>query len=374
MKNMRKLFYLITACFVLIYISCKDKHEECDDFKLDRGVNISHWLSQSNVRGKARADYFTEKDVAYIASEGFDHLRIPIDEEQMFFEDGEKDTEAFALLHDALTWCRKYNLRAVVDLHILRSHYFNADVKPLFTEVKAQEAFYECWRKISSELHTYSNGWVAYELMNEPVADKSEDWNRLLNRCIEVIRELEPDRTLIVGSNLWQSYKTVKDLELPENDKNIIISFHYYHPFLFTHYKASWTPEVEYAGAVHYPGNVVLPEDLALLSPEIAGKYESWTHEIYNKDVFAENFEEVLQVARLHGLKVYCGEYGCINSSPVPDRIRWWRDINEVFTSKGIARAVWDYKGGFGIIKQGRPDRDMIDALMGICQTEKKKE
>ena len=67
MKNMRKLFYLITACFVLICISCKDKHEECDDFKLDRGVNISHWLSQSNVRGKARADYFTEKDVAYIA-------------------------------------------------------------------------------------------------------------------------------------------------------------------------------------------------------------------------------------------------------------------------------------------------------------------
>ena len=339
MKNMRKLFYLITACFVLICISCKDKHEECDDFKLDRGVNISHWLSQSNVRGKARADYFTEKDVAYIASEGFDHLRIPIDEEQMFFEDGEKDTEAFALLHDALTWCRKYNLRAVVDLHILRSHYFNADVKPLFTEVKAQEAFYECWRKISSELHTYSNGWVAYELMNEPVADKSEDWNHILNKCIETIRG--------------------------------IISFHYYHPFLFTHYKASWTPEVEYTGAVHYPGNVVLPEDLALLSPEIAGKYESWTHEIYNKDVFAENFEEVLQVARLHGLKVYCGEYGCINSSPVPDRIRWWRDINEVFTSKGIARAVWDYKGGFGIIKQGVPDRDMIDALMGVGQTDK---
>lgn len=374
MKNMRKLVYLIATCVMLIGISCKDKHEECDDFKFDRGINISHWLSQSNVRGKARADYFTEKDVAYIASVGFDHLRIPIDEEQMFFEDGEKDTEAFALLHDALGWCRKYNLRTVVDLHILRSHYFNADVKPLFTDVKAQEAFYGCWRKISSELHTYSNGWVAYELMNEPVADKPDDWNRLFNRCIEVIRELEPNRTLIVGSNLWQSYKTVKDLELPENDKNIIISFHYYHPFLFTHYQAAWTPEAEYTGNVHYPGSVVLPEDLVSLSPDIANKYESWTHEIYNKDVFAENFEEVLQIARSHGLKVYCGEYGCINSSPVPDRIRWWRDINEVFTSKGIARAVWDYKGGFGIIKQGLPDREMIDALMGMEDNDKRKE
>lgn len=374
MKNMRKLFYLIAACVMLIGVSCKDKYEECDGFKLARGVNISHWLSQSNVRGKARADYFTEKDVAYIASEGFDHLRIPIDEEQMFFEDGEKDDEAFALLHDALRWCRKYNLRAVVDLHILRSHYFNAKVKPLFTEMKAQESFYECWRKISSELHTYSNAWVAYELMNEPVADKSEDWNHILNKCIETIRGLEPKRTLVVGSNLWQSYKTVKDLKLPENDKNIIISFHYYHPFLFTHYQAAWTPEAEYTGNVHYPGSVVLPEDLVSLSPDIANKYESWTHEIYNKDVFAENFEEVLQIARSHGLKVYCGEYGCINSSPVPDRIRWWRDINEVFTSKGIARAVWDYKGGFGIIKQGLPDREMIDALMGVEDNDKRKE
>lgn len=366
MKNMKTLFYLIVVCIMVMCMGCDLGHEDSVDFKLNRGVNISHWLSQSNVRGKARADFFTEKDVAYIASEGFDHLRIPVDEEQMFTENGEKDMEAFTLLHHALQWCKKYNLRAVVDLHILRSHYFNAKIKPLFTDTKAQENFYECWRQISSELHIYSNDWVAYELMNEPVADNPEDWNRLVQRCIEVIRELEPERTLVVGSNLWQSYKTVKDLRLPENDKNLIVSFHYYHPFLFTHHLASWTAEGEYTGAVHYPGNVVLPEDLDSLPAEIADKFESWTHEVYNKKVFAEHFEEVLQFARPRGLKVYCGEYGCINTAPVPDRIRWWHDINEVFTSKGIARAVWDYKGIFGIIKQGVPDRDMLNALMEV--------
>lgn len=342
--------------------SCNSQQES---FNLNRGLNISHWLSQSKVRGQARKAYFTEKDVAYIASEGFDHLRIPIDEEQMFTEDGQKEAEAFSLLHDALGWCRKHNLRAVVDLHILRSHYFNAKEKPLFTEAKAQEAFYECWRQISNELNTYSTDWVAYELMNEPVADKPEDWNRLVKRCTEVIRELEPERILVIGSNRWQGYETVKDLQLPENDKNIIISFHYYHPFLFTHYQAGWTTEVEYTGAVHYPGKVVLPEDLTSLPTKIAQKYEHWTKQIYNKETFAKHFDNVLQVADSYGLKVYCGEYGCINSAPIPDRIQWWRDINEVFEAKGIARAVWDYKGGFGIIKQGVPDREMIDALMG---------
>ena len=89
--------------------------------KLHRGVNISHWLSQSGARGTERANYFTEKDVAFIASQGFDHLRIPIDEEQMFTPDGEKEPEAFRLLHNALQWCRKYKMRAVVDLHILNA-------------------------------------------------------------------------------------------------------------------------------------------------------------------------------------------------------------------------------------------------------------
>lgn len=336
-----------------------------DAFTIHRGLNISHWLSQSHVRGLARERYFTEKDVAYIASEGFDHLRIPVDEEQLFLESGEKDAEAFALLHDALGWCRKYGLRAVVDLHILRSHHFNAAEKPLFTDEKAQESFFECWRKISGELKGYSNGWVAYELMNEPVADQAEDWNKLVRRCVEVIREREPQRTLVIGSNRWQRFETVKELELPENDPNIIVSFHYYDPFLFTHYLAGWTDNRDYFGKVHYPGRVVAPEDLAKLPADIAVRFGDWTEQVYDKDAFKRDFGEALSVAKARGLQLYCGEYGCINSSPVPDRVRWWRDINEVFEEMGIARAVWDYKGDFGILKREWPDRPMLDALMG---------
>lgn len=333
--------------------------------KLHRGVNISHWLSQSNTRGQRRAEYFTEKDVAYIASLGFDHLRIPIDEEQMFTTDGEKDSEAFALLHNALQWCRKYKMRAVVDLHILRSHHFNAAEKPLFTEIKAQEAFYECWRKISGELKKYSNKWVAYELMNEPVADDPETWNVIVNRCASAVRELEPKRTIIIGSNRWQGYETVKDLRIPENDPNIIISFHYYNPFPLTHYRASWTDQKDYTGGIHYPGQVVTEEDLRNVPENIARKYRWMKDLTWNKEVIASHFDQVLERARHYGVQVYCGEYGCINSSPEADRNRWFADMDKVFEAKGIARAVWDYKGGFGIIKGGKPDETMIRILTG---------
>lgn len=360
-------FLLLPALLVLSGTGCQGEARRTGEeaFTVTRGLNISHWLSQSQVRGAARVRYFTEKDVEYIASEGFDHVRIPVDEEQLFHEDGSKDAEAFALLHEALGWCRENGLRAIVDLHILRSHHFNAAEKPLFTEPQAQERFYDCWRAISGELKGYSNAWVAYELMNEPVADEPEQWNRLVKRCVEVIREREPERTLVIGSNLWQSFRTMKDLSVPEGDPNIILSFHYYDPFLLTHYRAGWTDQRDFAGAVHYPGRVVEPEDLAALPAEQAAKYAGWADRIYDKNAFARDFSEALAVARKYGLQLYCGEYGCINSSPVRDRLRWWRDINEVFDEMGIARAVWDYKGDFGILKREWPDRPMLDALMG---------
>ena len=140
-------------------------------FAVNRGINVSHWLSQSGARGKARAAYFTEADVRFLAEAGFDHLRIPVDEAQLFSEDGKKQKEAFALLHNALAWRRKHHLRAIVDLHILRSHYFNGGERPLFTERKEQPRFYGLWGALSAELKRYPNDFLAYELLNEPVAE-----------------------------------------------------------------------------------------------------------------------------------------------------------------------------------------------------------
>ena len=358
---MNRIGKILIGLFCLPWIALSAREKEA--FVLEKGVNISHWLSQSDARGEARAAYFTRDDVAFIASLGFDHLRIPIDEEQMFTQEGKREKEAFRLLHNALGWCKEFGLRAVVDLHILRSHYFNSPEKPLFTDEKAQEQFYECWRQISKELKKYPNSMVAYELMNEPVADDPETWNVIVNRCAAVVRKLEPKRTLIIGSNRWQGFETVKDLRVPENDPNIIISFHYYNPFLLTHYQASWTDNKDYRGPVHYPGALIAPSDFAGLPQSMGEKYQWWGTQTYNIDKIASDFKVVLDEARKRGLKVYCGEYGCMSTAPAADRYRWFRDMNTLFNRYGIARAVWDYKGGFGIVENGEPRWPIIEAL-----------
>ncbi len=90
-----------------------------------------------------------------------------------------------------------------------------------------------------------------------------------------ILRERNSVWTLVVGSNLWQNYRAVKDLCLSEYDKNLIKSFHYYHLFLLTYRLASWIAGGKYAGVVHYLDNVALTDDFDSPSVVVADKFES---------------------------------------------------------------------------------------------------
>ena len=334
-------------------------------FELHRGINISHWLSQSGDRGEKRATKFTREDVKFLAECGYDHLRIPIDEEQMFDELLNPEQEAFSLLHNAIGWCKEFNLKVVVDLHILRSHHFNAESKPLFTEQAAQEQFYDCWRKISAELKKYPRSLVAYELMNEPVADDPEQWNTIVNNCLKVVRELEPKRTIIIGSNRWQAYDQVKNLRVPEQDKNIIISFHFYNPFPLTHYRASWTEQKENPLKVYYPGYIVKKEDVEQLTPELQKRW-GWLARSYNDiNSLEKQILQALDAATAMGRKLYLGEFGCLHGAGKENLINWFRDVVSLCEKYNIGYASWDYKGGFGIIDKGQIQVEMLNILTG---------
>jgi endoglucanase len=334
-----------------------------EDFALKRGTNISHWLSQSQRRGEERRVFFTESDVKFLADLGFDHIRIPIDEEQMWDMDGNKEKEAFSLLHQAMGWCEKYGLKVVVDLHILRSHHFNQGDKALWTDAKEQERFYQCWRELSAELKKYPVSLVAYELMNEPVADDPEDWNKLVANATQAIRENEPERKIVIGSNMWQSADTFDDLKVPENDPHVILSFHMYEPMLVTHYKASWTSIREYEGPVDYPGQIVKDEDWRDLSEPLKSLMERQKR-FYDKATIEKHFEKPIRLARQLNLPLYCGEWGAFPTTPDEARYQWYKDVKEVLEANGIAWSTWDYKGGFGIIRGGEKDERLINILL----------
>ena len=139
------LFILITGCDQPKQLQNSSTNNMYGSFSIKRGTNIAHWLSQSNRRGMERSSFFTEKDIAFIKSAGFDHIRLPVDEQQLWDSTGKRYDEAFQLLDNCMNWANRAGLRVVLDLHILRSHHFNAAEKPLWTQSSAQDQFIQLW-------------------------------------------------------------------------------------------------------------------------------------------------------------------------------------------------------------------------------------
>ena len=361
---MKKLAILF---LVLSLFSCQSVPEkDPDKFTIERGTNVAHWLSQSLRRGEERQQFFIKSDVEKIASMGFDHIRLPIDEVQMWDENGNRHEDAFNLMINCIKWCEEFSLKVIVDVHIIRSHYFLAEEKPLWTDPAEQEKFYDLWRDLSAALNQFPNSHLAYELMNEAVADDPEQWNDLLTNAVKAIRELEPRRTIVIGSNMWQSVDTFDELRVPENDPYILLSFHYYEPMMLTHLLAGWTSYRNYPGPVHYPGILVTEEEFNNLPDSLKAVAESSVGRDFNKEVILEMWQKPIRKAGELGLPLYCGEFGVYHKAPEQDRLRYYRDIIQLFEENGISYANWNYKSSaFGLVdEEGNRFEDLIEIVI----------
>ena len=336
-------------------------------FEVKRGTNLAHWLSQSNRRGVERQQFITKQDIISIAEMGFDHVRLPIDEEQMWDENGKRYEDAFQLMVNCIEWCAESDLKVIVDLHILRSHHFNATEKPLWTDPAEQEKFYELWGDLSNALIKYPDSLLAYELMNEAVADDPELWNNLVKNSVARIRAIEPERTIVIGSNRWQSVDTFDELKIPPNDQNILLSFHFYEPFLLTHFNASWTSLKGYKGPVHYPGTILSQEEYDQLPEELKKVSKNWIDREYDKAWIREAWQKPISKAKDLGLPLYCGEFGVIAGPPEKEMYKWYSDMIDLFEENGIGYANWNYKSGsFGLIDgDGIPRSEMVRIVSG---------
>nr|AIF26760.1 putative CelEx-BR12 [uncultured bacterium fosmid pJB89E1] len=370
--------FCLIASLGMMLTSCAQKEEQLEGFRIKRGTNLSHWLSQSMVRGEARANHIQEDDFARLHELGFDHVRIPIDEVQFWDEEGNKLPEAWDLLTNALDLARKYEIRAIVDLHVIRSHNFNAVnaglTNSLFTDEAAQQRLIDMWYQLSDALNGYSTDWVAYEFMNEPVADEHEQWNQLIAKVHAALREREPNRTLVIGSNRWQGHETFKYLRVPEGDPNIILSFHYYNPMILTHRGAFWTPIGKYSGPISYPGKMITEENLAQAPADIQAELQQYVDMEWNRDVIYSQMKDAIEVAAKYGLQLFCGEWGVYEPVDRELAYAWTKDMISVFDEFNIAWTTWCYDADFGFWDQEKndyKDKELVDIILNSKGLEK---
>ena len=337
------------------------------DFDVLRGLNIGGWLSQTSTRNVAPERFFTKNEIKKCAEWGFDHLRIPVDEMEIFTENGDWNQKHLKLLHDAMDYCMSQNMRVILDFHILRSHYFNDTEKMTLWKNKAeQDKFIAMWKKISAEFKDYPIGFLAYELLNEPVPPGPDDWNILMNRAIVELRRLEPERMLILDPSSHSSIGQLKNMDIPEGDPNFMVTVHFYTPHLLTHYQAAWMDGLKNLSIpLHYPGQLVAQADYDTITVQKHKDVVRYYNGYYDKAVLQLRVQEAIDFAKMKNLQLHVGEVGCIDNTDKEVMHAWYKDVLDIFKENNVAFSIWGYKSNFGILTDyGTPkDKELIDII-----------
>lgn len=284
---------------------------------LDRGINLGDMLEAPQEGAwsglRIRDEYFRIIDKA-----GFDLVRIPI-AWAAHVGPGPDYTIDPAFLHrvdHVLTQARLRQLKVVLDYH-------NDDA--LMSDPDAHsDHFLAIWRQLAVH-YQYAADAMYFELCNEPHGNlTAEKWNRLAAQAIAIIRRTNPHRTIVVGPVQWNSARALPELQLPERDRHLLVTIHFYEPMHFTHQGASWVTGSEAWLGTQWTGT---PDERAFISGV---------------------FDQAAAWAAAHHRPMFLGEFGAYSRGDMESRVRWTRFVRQSAEKRGFSWAYWEFCSSFG--------------------------
>lgn len=265
------LFFL---CFLMM-VQAQDIFELNE--RLGRGINFGNALE-----APSEGEWGMTLETLYfdlVKEAGFDTIRLPVS--WTTHASTEVPYAIDAAFMDRVQWAvdeaTNRGLNIIVNVH----HYDELNKDPIDEEVR----YLAIWKQIAEHFKDYPNT-VYFELLNEPhdaFNSNSAVWNELLAKALNVVRETNPDRAVIIGPNNWNAISNLSQLVLPD-DLNIIVTVHLYDPFEFTHQGAEWVNPSPPVGVTWTGGN-------RRFSPR-------WRNESFETEAtfIKENEQEYLQV------------------------------------------------------------------------------
>lgn len=336
-----------------------------------KGINLGGWLSQCNHTTERYENFIRQEDFAVIKAWGCDHVRLPIDYKVFADEEMNFKPEGFKYIERAIAWAREAGLKLVLDLHQTYGFAFHTYDKDdnFFTNRTYQDFFVKTWDELARRFAAEEDV-VSFELMNEVTEQRfSQTWNSIAAEAIAAIRKYSKTIKIVVGSYWHNSAVALKDLEVPKDDKNIVLNFHCYSPILFTHQGAGWVPQLIDLKDFDYV-RTYRDYDMENVRryPENTGAFSMMDdlNDIIGPEYFRRQFKEAIEAAEKYDLPLYCGEYGVIDTADPEETVRWFADIHTVFEELGIGRAVWSYREmNFGMEgKHYEPVRERLLKLL----------
>lgn len=279
-----------------------------------RGVNLGNALEAPN-----EGDWgyrIQGPDLRAIAQAGFDGVRLPVRWDNHTDDAGRVDAVFLARVHEVASWAIDLDLKVQLDVH----HYDALIENP----ARETDRFLSLWRQLS-ESFAAAPPSLFFELLNEPngAAWTGARLQDVQSRALEVVRQSNPERTIVLGPSNWQNIDALRDWR-PPADSNICVSVHYYEPHDFTHQGAEWLG----ADAPTFGRDWGADQDRASIRAHI---------------------QQAADWGLRHGYPMQLGEFGVNRALPIQQRAAWTRAVRTACDSANMAWCVWDFAGAFPI-------------------------
>ncbi|MFA5238542.1 MAG: glycoside hydrolase family 5 protein [Phycisphaerae bacterium] len=285
--------------------------------KIGRGVNIIGYDPIWTSRDQAR---FKEKFFKTIKEGGFSSVRInlyPFKNMETTAPYTIKDSW-FEVADWAVENALKNDLMVILDMH----EYETMSKDPNGNK----EKFLAFWKQAAPHFKDSSEN-VIFELLNEPAKKLTPElWNEYLKEALAIIRESNPTRTVVIGPGFFNRIGVLNKLELPEDDRNIIVTIHYYEPHSFTHQGAAWSSNKSKTGI-------------------------KWLGTEREKKIIVNDFTVAQKWAKKHNRPILLGEFGAYDKGDIDSRVRYTSAVARTAEQFGFSWTYWQFDSDFVVYK-----------------------
>ncbi len=328
--------------------------------KLGMGVNLS-WL-ENYWNGKEKNGFKDYLDVKSISDKkeqlalmhqlGFETVRLPVSFDHWASRKPPYKilkTDYFAAIDSILKWAKLYHLNVIIDNH-------HGSLNKYENVMKALVRLKAIWKQVATRYKNTNPEHVFFELYNEPHGMSNAEWTKCAKQLIKTIREIAPKHTLIVGGADRNSISGLQEMgKLPFD--NIIYTFHFYDPFLFTHQGAEWAGEKAMSNVgIPFPYSA---GKMPTLNPKSKGTYGASLYHKYrkmsSKSYLKNELLKVKEFSEDHGVPVFCGEWGSYKKyADTVSRCRYTTVVKKILNKLKIPFAYWEWNHSFSFFN-GKP-------------------
>jgi endoglucanase len=328
----------------------------------NRGVNLTNWF-QAGAARQIQFTKYTKEDFEQIQSLGCDVIRLPIN---LHFMTGgapnyQIDPLFFGFLDQVVDWAEELQMHLILD-----NHTFDPAQN---TDPNVGIILEKVWKQMAQHYKDRSE-YIYYEILNEPHGISDAQWNAIQQNIVQAIRTIDTKHTIVIGPAGWNSYNNLAAMPAYDDD-NLLYTFHFYDPFVFTHQGATWVdPSMAPLGDVPFP---YAAGRMPSFPSSLRGSWIESAFNNYRNEGTVARVKQLIDIAvqfkQSRNVRIFCGEFGVyIPNSQNDDRVYWYEVVRKYLEEKQIAWTVWDYHGGFGLYEEGGNDLFEHDLNVPLLQ------